>query len=388
MELACLAAGRANDCMVAARFGFPAGPDRAGTDHPVEEPESEEGRDVAVDRDEVDARAAAEKLAVKLARPERLALRREKLEERAPSRRYPSALLPERFLGSGGEFAGSRYRHRGADSRRPPRFCNGVATRSSAERARQDLRRLGELRLRREQAHDQVRSAREVVEVAGLDEDARLQKPQRPFLLGRSSGNRQGRGPTLLAWKYVPSGAFAASLGERPQIRFDGAEDAPLEPVTQGEQGARGELHRSRDRQVRVRHQLQAREGPQNVRRGSRNDAPAELELGEPADLRQPREREGELGLVGGGGRDTARIGTAREASEHLVTDESAGAALARLGERPQLVFLEIGASRVTRTDDDDRPRRRRHRGQDRVRVEVPLPVPAQRVRNGLHALE
>src|SRR4051812_46912236 len=112
MELARLAAGRANDCMMAARFRFPAGPDRAGTDHAVEEPESEQGRDVAVDRDEIDACPAAEKLAMELTRPERLALRSKKLEQRAPSRRDPAALPPQRFLGAGGEFAGSGFRHR------------------------------------------------------------------------------------------------------------------------------------------------------------------------------------------------------------------------------------------------------------------------------------
>jgi len=79
----------------------------------VEEPEGEEGRDVAVDRDQIDAGPAAEKLAVELARPERLALRGEKLEQRAPSRRDPSPLPPERFLGAGGEFAGSGLRHGG-----------------------------------------------------------------------------------------------------------------------------------------------------------------------------------------------------------------------------------------------------------------------------------
>ena len=108
VELAGAAAGGADDGVVALLDSLGAGPHRGRTEHAMQQPQLEQGGDVAVDGDAIDADAGAAQLAMQVARPERSGRFLQQLEQRAARAGDGPSIPPQSRFRSRREIHGKR----------------------------------------------------------------------------------------------------------------------------------------------------------------------------------------------------------------------------------------------------------------------------------------
>ena len=207
----------------------------------------------------------------------------------------------------------------------------------------------------REQAHDEHAGAREVEEEAGCTSTpccsrSRTQSASSSMASGSSSTAYQP--PSRSSTRR--SGSAGASLAQRPSFAVDALADLPLHGAAQPEQRRGRVLHGGAHREIGVGDELEPLAGPSSraLRAGERD--PAELQLREPRQLREAREREGERAPRGGEARLAGRAAPVVE--EDLVGDQREPAARA---ERFQPGAL-VGLHDRSRWDCSDARRRRR----------------------------
>ena len=139
---------------------------------------------------------------------------------------------------------------------------------------------------RRQQAQDEKRAGRKIVEVPGMDQYAVLrEKSNRQLLVGLLVGDLHQRIPPALPFQDAAPGNPRHALQERPAIVLEASVDLVLQRGAQAEDRGGGVLHGGGNREKCVGDKRQPFPGLRGQTARTIHVDPAQLQLGEPDQL-------------------------------------------------------------------------------------------------------
>jgi len=179
-----------------------------------------------------------------------------------------------------------------------------------------------EVGLRRDEAKDQVVVGREVVEVAGVEEDVVMAEEMdgKIFVGGAGGGVAECGVPAGFGVEEFAGGVGAKLRLEVGAIFADAGEDLRAEGVALGEESGECGLGGGAEGEIGVGDDFEALEGGADLGVGAGYRKPGDFHLGESGDFGEPAQGEGEdFGVCGEG---FARRGVEGEIEEDFVDDE------------------------------------------------------------------